>query len=632
MIELPNDIDLSLINGFLDGIKPDPTMTVSEWADNNRILPDTSAEPGKFKTSRTPYAKEIMDKLSVIDPTQKIIVKKGSQLGFTEIGNNWVGYTIDMAPASFMYIQPTDAQMKKTSKQRIEKMIDSTPTLREKIGKPRGKDTVDNLLYKEFPGGFLSMVGANSPVGLSSIPAKNIYCDEVDAYPESVEQEGSVVDLADTRSSTFGNRRKMFLTSTPRKQKKISQITKEFEKTGQRYFHVPCPECGEYQVLQFENLKYTPGKYHDVKYECGNCKTLIPEHKKTQMLEQGKWVPRFPNREDGYTFGYHINSMNSPYGMYSWSKMAKEFDEAQGDIPKLIVFTNTKLAECYEPEAENKPKWENLYERSEDYEPNKPFASVVFITAGVDVQGDRLEIEIVGWIKGKGSQSIDYRVILGNTLLDEVWDELTKILNEKWIREDNKELPIRMMAIDTGFNTQKVYEFAQKHSVVKLIPVKGRSTIQTFLERPKAVDIAKAGKTIGKVKVWGVGVSMIKSEIYGFLRLTINHETGEIPSGYCHFPQREPIYFKGLISEELKEVTNKKGFEEYIWVKKVKRNEPLDCRVYARAAAAAVGMDRWNDERWNRESDVYDEYVQQELNNQQTKQSKPLKRQSDYWK
>ncbi|MBV7529026.1 phage terminase large subunit family protein [Chitinophaga sp. sic0106] len=599
-------LDLTVIRGFQDGLMPDPSMTVSEWSDERRLLPETSAEPGRWKTSRTPYTREIMDKLSIKDPAQKVVVKKGSQVGFTEVGNNWVGYTIDMAPAAFLYIMPTDAMMKKTAKQRIEKMIEATPSLRSKIAKTRAKDSSNTLLYKEFNGGFITMVGANSPVGLSSTPIRFVYGDEIDRYPESVGDEGSAVDLADTRTSTYGSRRKVFLTSTPTR-KGSSQIDIEFEKTGQRYYNVPCPLCGVLQVLQFEQLRYSPGKYRDVKYECPHCNGQFEERHKTKMLNAGIWMPLAPEKEDGYTFGYHLSAMYSPHGMYSWAKMAQDYEDAKGSTAKTIVFTNTKLGECYDPAKGEKPSWELIYERAEDYKANTPFPSVVFITAGVDVQADRLEIEIVGWMPGRRSQSLDYIVITGNTAHDDVWTELTKLLAKTWIREgDNAILPLRTMAVDTGFNTQRVYKFVQQHSTARVVPIKGRDKLNMIFSAPKSVDLIKAGKKAGKVKVWNIGVNLIKEELYGDLHLQINHETGEVPPGYCHFPKRETSYFRGLTAEEMVLVTNNRNFEGFEWVKKYKRNEPLDCRVYARAAASIVGVDRWSDERWTREASPVD--------------------------
>lgn len=628
MIELAEDVDISLIDGFLAALKPDPLMTVSQWADARRILPETSAEPGRFKTDRTPYLREIMDRLSVTDPAQKVVVEKGSQLGFTEAGNNWVGYAIDIAPAPFIFIMPTDAMMKKTSKQRIEKMIAASPELRSKVATSRSKDSGNTLLYKEFPGGFLTMVGANSPVGLSSTPAKNIYGDEIDRYPVNVGEEGAAVDLAETRTATFGARRKIFLTSTPTVAG-VSQIHAEFEKTGQRYYQVPCPYCSLYQILRFEQLRYVPGKYRETRYECEGCKEPIEEYHKTQMLALGKWVAKHPDREDGYIYGYHISAMYSPYGFYSWAQMAKEYEDSANNIPKRITFINTKLGECYEAQKGEKPDYENLYNRAEDYELNSPFASVALITAGVDVQADRLEVEIVGWMPGKTSQSLDYIQIVGRTDQDEVWTELEKIMKRTWQRQgDNAIMPLKLMAIDTGYNTQKVYEFIQKHGISSVIPVKGDDKLGQYFSAPRAVDVTKGGKAVGKVKVYRVGVSMLKRETYGFLRLSIDHETGEVPHGYCHIPKREMSYFRGLTAEEEMMVLNKRGFEEYAFVKKYKRNEPLDCRVYARAAAAVIGIDRWTSERWN--SELYS-YEPEPVTPPPTPNDVTPKRKNDFW-
>lgn len=608
MIELEEHIELDLIGAFLEALRPDPLMTVSQWAEAKRILPQTSAEPGPYRVKRTPYLQEIMDKLSVIDPAQQVVVMKGAQLGFTDSGNNWTGYCIDIAPAPMIFIMPTDAVMKKTSKQRIEPMINDIPELKAKVPKSRGKDGGNTLLYKEFPRGFITMIGANSPVGLASTPARFIYLDEIDRYPASVGGEGSAIDLATARTSTFGNRRKIFITSTPTL-KGTSQIEAEIEKTGFREYQVPCPHCKGLQVLRFENLRYEVGRYQEVKYECLHCHELIEEYHKDWMLltesmgGMAKWVPKYPEKEDGYTFGYHLGAIYSPYGMYSWAQMVKEYEEAKETPAKMIVFTNTKLGHTYEPlQGGDKPDWEALYDRAEDYPLNRPFASVAFLTAGVDVQADRLEIEIVGWMKGKISQQIDYRILIGDTSLSEVWNQLSMILRETWTRQgDDAALSLRYMCVDTGYNTEKAYEFTRKHTISRVIPVKGMEKLASFFGPPKLTNVVKAGKKIGKVKVWGVGTNHTKEDVYSSLKTRIDPETGEVPNGFCYFPKREPSYFRGLTAEEVVLTKNTKGYDEYVWMKKYKRNEPLDCRVYARVGAAIAGMDNWSDERWDRE-------------------------------
>lgn len=626
-IQILSYSNLILIKGFLEGLRPEPVISVSEWADTYRYLPETSARPGKFNTSITPYTREPFDRLSVHDRAQEVFVMKGAQTGFTEGANNWIGYIIDVAPHGTLYAMPTETMMKITSKTRIEKMIESTPTLREKITLQK-RDKNNTLLYKEFRGGFLNMIGANSSVGFSSMAVRFVYLDEVDRYPLDVAGEGSAFILAKTRTTSFGARRKICLTSTPTI-KGMSAIEAAFENTGQRYFHVPCPHCGHYQILVIDNLKYEPGDYSDVRYECCECHQLIEERHKTRMLNAGKWVAKYPEREDGIRYGYHISSMYSPYGWYSWAEMVQERDEALNDLPKWIAFVNTKLGECYEAAQAEKIEWESIYNRTIDYPKNKPYSSVVFLTAGVDVQGDRLELEIVGWIKGKTSQSIDYRVIVGDTSQSAVWEELGKVLSETWVREDGAIMPLKLMALDTGYNTAKAYDFVKKHGISRVIPVKGRDNLDVFYTAPKAIEVTRAGKKLGRLKVFHLGVSIIKTEVYGNLRLIVNPETGEVPNGFMYLPKREPNYFKGLVGEELVRIVDKKGFVKYVWKRVFRQNEPLDTRVYARAAAAVNGMDRWSDERWDRESL---DYTMQEETPKPIKKAKKVGSFLDKWK
>lgn len=596
MIEVSENIDFSIIDGFFRGLKPDPIMTVSEWADSFRILPEVSAEPGKFRMSRTPYNKEISDRLSVTDPAQVIIFKKCSQIGATETGNNWLGYLIHLVPGPMLYAMPTDTMMKDTSKNRIQKMIDSTPEVRAKVKKTKAKESSNTIQYKEFEGGFVKMVGANSPVGLASTAVRYFYGDEIDRYPLNVSGEGSAIDLARTRCVTFGARKKIFLTSTPTK-KGQSAIDNEFEKTGQRYFHIPCPFCGAEQVLDFSQLKWDKGNYEKVLYECLHCKEMISERYKKQMLEAGRWIAKHPEKEDKITYGYHINALYSPPGMYTWGEMAKDFDDSEGDIPKRITFVNTKLGETYEEEG-ILPEWEMLYAQRETYNQKTVKPNVAFITAGVDVQADRLEIEIVGWMKGKCSQSIDYRIISGDTASQDPWQKLANVLQETFSRSDGAQLSIAMMAIDTGYNTSHVYDFCLKYiGTGRVIPVKGSDSLGMMFSAPKAVQYTSRGEKINSIKVYHIGVSMIKSELYGWLKLV--KKDNEIPNGFCFFPQYDEAYFRGLTAERFEMVTNKKGFTTFQWVKKYKRNEPLDCRVYARAAAAVFGMDLFQPDVWD---------------------------------
>lgn len=596
--QMTSNFNFTPISAFQRGLKPDPVLTVSQWADLYRELPPGSAQPGKFRMSVTPYNREICDRLTVNDHCQKVVYKKASQVGATETGNNWLGYIIDNAPAPMLYVMPTDTMVKGTSKKRIQPMLNSTPSLKGKVRPSKSRDGNNTIMEKMFEGGSVTMVGANSPVGLASIAVRYVYLDEVDRYPLDVAGEGSAIDLAETRTITFGARKKLFITSTPTR-KGMSAIDNAFEKTGQRFYFVPCPFCGAAQNLVFEQLRWEKGKYSNVQYECVHCHQMIPEVFKTKMFADGEWVARYPEREDGITYGYHINALYSPYGMYSWGQMAKDNDDAEGDIPKTITFRNTKLGETYEEEGEM-PQWERLYAQREKFSQNTVFANVGLITCGVDVQSDRLELEIVGWMRGKESQSISFRVIMGDTTKEETWALLDGILNERFVRADGTLMMIAAMAVDTGYNTQYVYNFCARHAGTgRVFPIKGKDDLNTLFRPPAAVQVNRAGQKLNTIKVFNIGVGMIKSELYGWLKL-MPKDDGNYPPGYCHFPEYDQPYFRGITAERLERSTDKKGFTQYKWVKLYKRNEALDCRVYARAAAAIMSLDHFTDDHWQK--------------------------------
>jgi phage terminase large subunit GpA-like protein len=588
-------MEVLLAKGFFDGLKPEPRLTVSQWADKYRYLaPTSSAEPGQYRTERAPYLKEIMDKLSASDPCQEVVFIKGAQVGATESGFNWLGYIIDVAPAPTLMVQPTDSMSKRNSKMRLDPMIEATPRLREKIKPSRSRDSGNTTLQKDFPGGTVVMTGANSAVGLRSMPVRFLMLDEVDGYPLDLDGEGSPLDLARARTRTFA-RRKIFIVSTPTI-KGLSVVEAEFEETDKRRYHVPCPHCGHKQHLKWENLKWEEGEPETVLYFCEDCGAGIEERYKPMMLKekafggQAEWIPTNLEHTNPLKVGYHINSLYSPLGWYSWAEAARDWEKAKEDASKQKTFVNTVLGETWEEEGDA-PPWENLYNRRESYTVNVPPNDVMFITAGVDVQKDRLELEIVGWCRNKRSYSIDFRVLVGDTSSPGVWEQLSKVVSESWTREDGAVLPMRLMAVDTGYNTQHVYNFCRRFDVSRVVPVKGSESQQMLIAPPRQVDVTRSGKKIGRVKVWHVGVGMAKSELYGFLRQERNEE-GVAPYGYCHFPQYDQHYFKGLTAEQLQMKVNNKGYRVYEWVKKYERNEPLDCRVYARAAASVVGIDR----------------------------------------
>lgn len=591
---------MSILAGIKQALKPTPILSVTEWSDRNRYLSSvSSAESGRWKTSRTPYLEEVGDNVGPHSPVIETIAVKGVQLGFTENGLNIAGLYMDIAPCPIMYVMPTIEMCKSLSKQRLTPMIENCPNLRDKIKSNRERDSGNTILEKSGPGFMFSMAGANSPAGLSSKPVRVIIFDEIDRYPLSAGDEGSPADLGIKRTSTFGAKRRIYKLSTPTMEK-TSVIYKDYLETDQRKYFVPCPDCGHMQHLVFENLLCeVENDASTVYYKCQACEYKIQERHKTWMMarERAKWIPTCPEKIRITKRGYHINSLYSPIGWLSWAEIMQTWFDAHGDVNKLKTFVNTILGETWKDEGDC-PPWENIRNRREKYGFNKPCKDVVFLTAGVDIQKDRIEVEVVGWCRRKISQSIDYRVIPGDTSGDEPFDKLSLMLNETWIREDGVELRIAHMGIDSGYNTSNVYTFSKKFDQNRVIPMKGNDGQQVILTAPKAVEVTKSGKKIGTVKVWHVGVSVLKSELYGFLKQEIK-EDGVLPFGYCRFPEYGDEYFKGLTAEELQFKKNQRGYMVYQWVKVYERNEPLDCRNYARAAASFKGMDRLTDEQWD---------------------------------
>lgn len=536
-----------------------------------------------------------MDALSPGNKIQIVVFIKGAQIGGSEIGNNWTGYNIDYAPGPMMIVQPTVDLAKRFSKQRISTMIEATPRLREKAGKVKSRDSGNTILQKDFPGCTIVFSGANSAASLRSLPARYSFLDEIDAYPEDVEGEGDPVELVAARSRTFP-RRKSFRVSTPTFEGR-SKIQKEWEASDKRRYHVPCPHCDHYQWLKWAQIKWPLGKPYEAVYVCESCEQPISEHHKTKMLARGKWIAENPGAGGGRVAGFHLSALYSPVGWYSWGEAANDWEKAQGNLEKLRSFVNTVLGETWKEKSET-PDKKRLWERRETYQQNTVPAGVMFLTAGTDVQKDRIEVEIVGWGRNKESWSIDYRVIEGDTATDAPWLKLTKMLGEVWRHENGVEFGIMMMAVDTGYNTQHVYNWIRNQPIGRVMAVKGYDEGVSILSNPTYVDLNFGGKKVKRgVQLWKVGTNHTKSELYAWLNLPKPSDGDPYPDGYCHFPQYNEDYFAQITAEQIV-VRIVRGYRKYVWMK-IGRNEALDCRVYARAAAARVGLDRFSDDQWD---------------------------------
>ncbi len=587
------------------GLTPDPDLTVSQWADRHRMLSGrASAEPGRYRTGRTPYMREIMDRLSPGDPAQRIVFMKAAQVGATEAGNNWIGFAIHQAPGPMLAVQPTVELAKRNSRQRIDPLIDESPELRERVKPARSRDAGNTMLSKEFTGGILIMTGANSAVGLRSTPARYIFLDEVDAYPASADEEGDPVTLAEARSLTFAHRRKVFLVSTPTI-RGLSRIERDYEASDQRRFFVPCPHCGQMQWLKFERLRWQKGRPETVEYHCEGCESPFAEHHKTAMLEAGEWRAT-ATAADPNTVGYHLSALYSPVGWLSWERIVRAWDAAQGSDEAIKAFRNTTLGETW-VETGEAPDWQRLYDQREHWKPGIVPAGGLFLTAGADVQKDRIEVDVWAWGRGLESWLVDHIVIEGGPDGHEAWGDLTELLGRTWSHERGAHLKIARIAIDTGYEAPAVYGWSRAQGFAQVSPVKGVEGFNRAspVSGPTFVDATEGGKRLRRgARLWTVAVSTFKAETYRFLRLERPTEEdmangAAFSPGTVHLPHWvENEWLKQFVAEQLVTVRTKRGFARLEWQKLRERNEALDCRVYARAAAWIAGADRWTDEKW----------------------------------
>ena len=583
MVTMLNNAEVVYKEAFEAGLALDPKLNINEWADEHMILSsDGSAEPGKYRTSRVPFMKEIMVCLSPSDPCNRVVLMKPSQISGTQLIINWAGYCIHQCPGPGMIVEPTVDLAKTLSKQRLAPAIRDTPVLEERITPAREKDSGNTVLSKEYPGGVIVLRGANSAAGLRMMPIRFLSLDEVDAYPVDVEGEGDPVSLAEKRTVTFGSRRKVFILSSPT-ETGASLIEREFDQSDQRRYNVPCPHCGTKQVLSWKNIKFDRDeKYNligDVTYMCNTCAALIEERYKTEMLAKGEWIAE--NQEDGACPGFHLNALYSPIGWFSWADIVKDFLKFKKlkSEPLQKTWTNTILAESWESQGKE-VEYTGLYNRREEF-PTQISSDIVLITAAVDVQEDRLEVKVVGWAPYEESYVLEMKFLYGDPVLPTVWKNLDEFLLKTYIHERGL-MRIVCTTIDTGYRASEVYSFVKERESRMVCAIKGASHKGTSQE---GVPISgKPSKQKNGVNLYLIGTDTAKDLL--FSRLTIT----EPGPGYIHFPTTlTEEYFKQLTAEK-KKTKFIRGFKHYFWDKTRERNEALDLFVYNIAALNIVAF------------------------------------------
>lgn len=558
-------------------LKPPPELTLSQWADRYRMLSaESSAEPGRWHTDKAPYQREIMDAIG--DPhVRKVVIMSAAQIGKTDAFIlNTIGYYMDYAPAPMLVMQPTLDMGQTFSKDRLAPMLRDTPELRDKVD-TKSRYSGNTILKKNFPGGHITIVGANSATGLASRPIKVLLADEVDRYPTSAGTEGDPLSLAQKRQTTFWDK-KTVMVSTP-VIKGHSRIETEFNQSTREEWNVPCPECGHYQPLVWGGVKFDKDDLSaPVKYACERCGVLSSEYAWKKASKRGRFVAENPTAE---ARGFHLNTLASTF--CGWNEIVQKFAVAheqleQGNPEGMKVWVNTELGETWEEQGEQLEDGD-LFQRREIYEAEVP-DDVLVLTAGVDVQDDRFEVEVVGWGIGKESWGIRYQKIYGDLLKEQVWNDLDAFLLSAFYKKDGTPMRILACCVDSGgHHANAVYSFCKERYDRRVLAIKGKGGADVpYIRNPSTNNRVKAPLFI-------LGVDAGKALLYKRLA----HKTKG--PNYCHFPAAEEagydeLYFRGLTSEKL--VTRfRKGRMTTMWVlkdEKYKRNEPLDLRNYATAA------------------------------------------------
>lgn len=565
----------------LEMFRPPILQTVSQWADTNRVLvPESSAEPGPWRTSRAPYQREIMD--SFTDPAVwKIVMMTSTQVGKTDMSLNMLGRSIDVDPGPALYVQPSKDYAEDFSKRRVAPMIAACKPLRMKVYEAKSRDSNNTITMKTFPGGSVAFTGANSPTELAGRPIRYAFMDEVDRFPASAGSEGDPVRLVEKRTDTFRHNRKVVLTSTPTL-KGVSKIEKEYLAGTQEEWQVECPHCGEYSFIRFPDIKFKKEDFEEngekgyrvlsVVWRCKHCHRETSEHRTKR--QPAKWVSRNPDAIENGIRSFHLNAFVSPWS--DWKAIVLDFLNAKDDPEELQTFYNTVLAESWElRDRSGKP--EKLYQRREHYNAEVP-TGVLVMTCGIDTQDNRLEYEVVGWNRFEESWGIDRGIIPGRPDSPGVWEEVDALLDREWKMANGMAMRVMATFVDSGGHfTDEVYAACEKRESRRVWAIKG----ETGEGKPYVRLMKKSARSSEKVKFM-IGVDSGKEAIL--------YATGveRVGPRYMHFPIEPKCgydleFFRGLISEKLR-VIRRGGRNIMSWEKIYERNEPLDCRNYARAA------------------------------------------------
>ena len=562
----------------LEALQPPPDYTVSQWADIHVILaPELASEAGRWRTDRAPYQREMMDVMT--DPAVHTIVEMTSaQVGKTSTLLNGIGYHVHHAPCPMLLIQPTLDMAQAFSQDKLAPMINASPALFDRVADEKSRSSSNTIFYKAFPGGYLAIAGANSPTSLRMRSVRIVLADEIDAYPISIGEEGDPLKLAHKRTQTFFDA-KLIVSSTP-KVAGTSRIAAMYEESDQRKYYIPCPDCGHYQHLVWENVHWTKGQPDTAGYACEECGTLWADGDIKRALRHGEWRATQPFNG---TAGFYIWQIYSPWS--SLEEIVREYEASEGKPAERQVWVNTVLGLPWDGDERAGVTAEMLYQRREIYPAAKVPERACVLTAGVDVQGDRLECLIRAFGADNESWCLEHVKIYGDPSTDPPWAELEEVLRVRLPHPSGKELGIEATAIDSGYLTQRVYDFSSRHIQVgrRWYAIKGQPG-----EGRVAWEMSKV-KLKGGNRLYLVGVDGLKTEIYSRLGVLVPGPN------FIHFPEHEPFnedWFHQLTVERIRTVYDPRGFPRREFYKpEGQRNEAFDLMVYTEAAHKSLNVD-----------------------------------------
>lgn len=530
---------------------------------------EASAAAGDWST--LPFQREPLDAVAPGSGYQTVVLAWASQLGKSEMLMNLITYVIAIEPGPVLVVQPTLSMAESFSKDRLSPLFRDTPILRGKVAEPKSRDLGSTIYHRRFHGGHLTLVGSNSPSGLAARPIRYLLLDEVDRYEESAGAEGDPVTLARARTRTFWNR-KIILTSSPTV-RGASRIEVAWRESDQREFEVPCPKCDHFQQLKWERVEWPEDEPEQASYRCAACGELIPHHLKDGMVERGRWRAGNPSSRIA---GFHLSELVSPWR--SWGDLAVEWLNVRHNPEQLRAFTNTSLAEWTSDEVVEPPRAEALAARCEPFAAEVPMPAAL-ITAGVDIQHDRAEIEIVGWGRGFESWSLAYHTLYGDPSTGHLWQQLDLLLSREFRHESGMPLRINAACVDAGFLTDEVLGFTKDKFSRRIYGVKGLNSGWS-----KPVWPRKAIYTRKQLPLFLISVDEAKQWFFRRLGLT------EGP-GRCHFPVGRQIDFFRMLTAETLVRRHRNGRIKFEWANlRRERNEALDARVYSIAALHSLLM------------------------------------------